>query len=61
MADDQIALVGCALALLVAGGFVGISYPIGRVIRRQPRRTPTPRTVPFQVAERADDADRKAA
>ena len=69
LSDDQIALVGCAAALMIAGTIMSLSYYIGRgrnVVAGQTRSTaPTavwqagtvePATVTMQVAQRRDAA-----
>lgn len=38
--DDQIALMGCAVALLLSGGLMYVSYFVGRL--RQPQETQEP-------------------
>lgn len=65
MTDDGIALLGCAIAFGLAGGFVGIVYPIGQAIRQRNRPRSERRSVPFQVTETASpeaaESERRAA
>jgi hypothetical protein len=69
LSDDQIALVGCAAALMIAGTIMSLSYYIGRartVVAGQSRSTAPattwqastvePATVAIPIAQRRDAA-----
>ena len=59
-ADDQIALMGCAAALLFSGGLMYISFFVGRY--GQNKET-TSRSIPLAPAQKtdSDSSERKAA
>lgn len=62
MTDDSIALLGCAIALLVSAGFLAVSLPLGRLFRGSSSATHEHRTVAFRIPEPAAESDeRKAA
>lgn len=61
MTDDSLALIACAVAFLASGGLLAVSQPFGKWLRRSRVRGAETRSVAFQVAERPDQADRRAA
>lgn len=63
MTDDGIALLGCAIALLVASGFLAVSLPLGRLVRSRAHARTEQRTVAFRVpqAQTESATDRRAA
>ncbi|MDA1162266.1 MAG: hypothetical protein O3B13_04110 [Planctomycetota bacterium] len=58
--DDQIALMGCAAALLFSGGLMYVSFFVGRL--RHDVET-TSRSIPMAPVQKADSdsSERKAA
>lgn len=58
--DDQIALVGCAAALLFSGGLMYVSFFLGR--HEQNEETPS-RSIPMAPVQKtdSDSSERKAA
>lgn len=42
MGDDQLALMGCAGALLVAFTIMAVSYHVGRIVRGESRQIAAP-------------------
>lgn len=58
--DDQIALMGCAVALVLSGGLMYVSYFVGQL--RQPKETQEPIRLGVQRPEQtAPASERKAA
>jgi len=58
--DDQIALMGCAVALLLSGGLMYVSYFVGQL--RQPKETHQPIRLGARRPEQpASTSHRKAA
>lgn len=59
--DDQIAAIGCALAFVVSGGLMYVSFFVGQMGKKSDESS----TVAFKTAENtsqsANEADRKAA
>jgi hypothetical protein len=67
LTDDQFALVGCVVALIVSGTLMSLSYYLGRALRGQGDRTvDLPGTIRLQspapgVRTAARETDRKVA
>ncbi len=61
MGDDQLALMGCAGALLVAFTIMAISYHVGRFVRGEQRTIPGPALRKQPSATEADQPQRRAA
>lgn len=61
--DDQIALMGCAIALLMCGGLMYVSYFVGQL--RQPKESQEPIRLgvsrPEPTVSSSDSSERKAA
>ena len=61
MSDDQLALMGCAGALLVAFTIMAVSYHVGRLVRGESRRIDAPQVRTQPQGATADQQQRRAA
>ncbi|REJ72097.1 MAG: hypothetical protein DWQ34_13040 [Planctomycetota bacterium] len=64
ISDDQLALLGCAGALLAAFTVMGVSYHVGRLLRGEQSSTTSGLSraiVPNVESQRAEASQRRAA
>lgn len=64
MTDDQVALLGCAGALLTAFTVMGLSYHVGRLLRREHATTTSGlsrTTLPEVGSDKVETSRRRAA
>ncbi len=57
--DDQIALLGCAAALVTTGTLMSLSYFLGRAFRQNEEHRPTPGTLKMPLPTTSPAAEQR--